>query len=75
MLCIERPLAGCPPNEIPCGTTQNCYPLGAGCDGIDDCINGEDEVNCGKKYCFLNCNIGINYNIIISSKEHRPHVE
>ena len=48
VLCIERPISGCPPNLKPCGSTQNCYPLGADCDGIDDCINGEDEVNCSK---------------------------
>lgn len=39
---------GCPPNDRPCGSTLNCYPLISHCDGIVDCPNGEDEADCGK---------------------------
>lgn len=48
VVCFERPLMGCPPNDRPCGSTLNCYPLISHCDGIVDCPNGEDEADCGK---------------------------
>lgn len=48
VVCITRPMTGCPPNEHQCGTSNDCIPLGRICDGFRDCFNGEDEINCSK---------------------------
>jgi len=37
----------CPPGYVRCSTGQ-CVPDYQVCDGVNDCPNVEDELNCGK---------------------------
>ena len=49
--------AGCEDDEILCSTgpgqnDQSCISVAKQCDGIDDCLDGSDEI-CSKYFSFL----------------------
>ncbi len=49
-VCIIRGGLTCPPDMIQCGgdDIHECVRLGAWCDGVRNCANGEDESDCCK---------------------------
>ena len=55
-----------------------CIPIRKVCDGIRDCLNGEDEINCHNNICsgYLKCN-GVEYCIhrieVCDGYSHCPH--
>lgn len=48
---------GCPSNSFLCKKEKTCINYQYVCDNEMDCLNGEDEVNCGSFTSFI-CNTG-----------------
>ena len=64
-------------NSFKC-TRSYCIPLRKVCDGVHDCIDGEDEINCQNNICpgYLKCN-GVEFCIhpteVCDGYSHCPH--
>ncbi len=43
--------AECPVDEFLCVTSKRCIPAVELCNGIENCGDGSDEINCSKSVC------------------------